>query len=134
LSSYKGSNHVYFRFRYSPSVDNTDLGAGNHFYLDNLRISQFPLGVDATQLTGQQAIVAPNPASQTAYITLVGLNNETVKIQLVDITGSIVTSLQVDVQEDKKVVAIPVAHLAKGMYMVRIQSSTFNQADKLIIQ
>jgi hypothetical protein len=134
LSSYKGSNHVYFRFRYSPSVDNTDLGAGNHFYLDNLRISQFPLGVDATQLTGQQAIVAPNPASQTAYITLVGLNYQTVHIQLVDITGSIVATLQVPVQEDKKVVAIPVAHLAKGMYMVRIQSSTFNQADKLIIQ
>ena len=35
-------------------------------------------------------------------------------------------------EEDKKVVAIPVAHLAKGMYMVRIQSSTFNQADKLM--
>jgi len=134
LSGYKGSNHVYFRFRYSPSVDNTDLGAGNHFYLDNLRISQFPLGVDATQLTGQQAIVAPNPASQTAYITLVGLNYQTVHIQLVDITGSIVATLQVPVQEDKKLVAIPVAHLAKGMYMVRIQSSTFNQADKLIIQ
>jgi hypothetical protein len=52
----------------------------------------------------------------------------------VDITGSIVATLQVPVQEDKKVVAIPVVHLAKGMYMVRIQSSTFNQADKLIIQ
>ena len=92
------------------------------------------MGVDATQLTGQQAIVAPNPASQTAYVTLVGLNYQTVHIQLVDITGSIVATLQVPVQEDKKVVAIPVAHLAKGMYMVRIQSSTFNQADKLIIQ
>jgi hypothetical protein len=52
----------------------------------------------------------------------------------VDITGSIVASLQVVVQEDKKVVAIPIAHLAKGMYMVRMQSSKFNQADKLIIQ
>ena len=79
-------------------------------------------------------IVAPNPASQTAYVTLVGLNNETVHIQLVDITGSVVASLQVPVQEDRKVVAIPVAHLAKGMYMIRMQSSTFNQADKLIIQ
>jgi hypothetical protein len=134
LSSYKGSNHVYFKFRYTPSVDNNDLGAGNHFYLDNLQITQFPLGVDATQLNGQHAIVAPNPATQTAYITLVGLNNETVQVQLVDITGSIVASLQVAVQEDKKVVAIPVAHLAKGMYMVRMQSSKFNQADKLIIQ
>jgi hypothetical protein len=134
LSSYKGSNHVYFKFRYTPSVDNTDLGAGNHFYLDNLQITQFPLGIDASQLKGQQAIVAPNPASHTAYVTLVGLNNETVHIQLVDITGSVVASLQVPVQEDRKVVAIPVAHLAKGMYMLRVQTSTFNQADKLIIQ
>ena len=73
----------------------------------------------------------PNPA-KSAFTVLVQdeLKSESVKIEVMDVSGKLIYSERVNQQKLK----IPTEHLARGFYFVRLKSSNKQQIKKLIIE
>ena len=131
------NNKVFFRFRYKPSsrpVGQYSYASGNNFYIDRINISNFPLTVNEMILGNKSVAIAPNPASGTSYV-LFQKANANVKIQVLDMTGKLVYSINTKVDQNNARVAIPVNELgAKGVYLVRITGDdNLNQTEKLVV-
>jgi len=132
---------VFFRFRYKPSSRpvNTSSGSlryasGNNFYMDRINISNNPLSVNEMILGDRKATVAPNPTNANAFV-LFQKPNAHVSIQVTDITGKLVYSVNEKVDQNNARIEIPASYLsAKGVYLVHITGDdNLNQTEKLIV-
>jgi hypothetical protein len=131
------NNRVFFRFRYKPSsrpVGSFAYASGNNFYIDRINISDNPLSVNEMILGDKKAALAPNPATTNTFV-LFQKPNAHVKIEVMDMTGKLVYSINTKVDQNNARVEIPAAQLgAKGVYMVRISGDdNLNQTEKLIV-
>jgi hypothetical protein len=131
------NNKVFFRFRYKPSsrpLGQYSYAAGNNFYIDRINISNYPLTVNEMILGDKKVAIAPNPANGTSFV-LFQKANANVTIQVLDMTGKLVYSIQTKVDQNNARVAIPVTELgAKGVYLVRITGDdNLNQTEKLVV-
>lgn len=130
---------VFFRFRYKPSArtitgQQGSYAAGNNFYIDRINISDNPLTVNEMLLGERKATVAPNPTNSNAFV-LFQKPNAHVSIQVMDITGKVVYTINTKVDQANDRIEIPASYLgAKGVYMVRITGDeNLNQTEKLIV-
>lgn len=129
---------VFFRFRYKPSSRPSGGGpmyaSGNNFYLDRINISNNPLSVNEMILGDRKATVAPNPTNANAFV-LFQKPNAHVSIQVTDITGKLVYSVNEKVDQNNARIEIPASYLsAKGVYLVHITGDdNLNQTEKLIV-
>jgi hypothetical protein len=131
------NNKVFFRFRYKPSsrpLGQYSYAAGNNFYIDRINISNYPLTVNEMILGDKKVAIAPNPANGNTFV-LFQKANANVTVQVLDMTGKLVYSIQTKVDQNNARVAIPVAELgAKGIYLVRITGDdNLNQTEKLVV-
>lgn len=131
------NNRVFFRFRYKPSsrpVGTAAYASGNNFYIDRINISDNPLSVNEMILGDKKAALAPNPATTNTFV-LFQKPNAHVKIEVMDMTGKLVYSIDTKVDQSNARVEIPAAQLgAKGVYLVRISGDdNLNQTEKLIV-
>jgi hypothetical protein len=133
------NNKVFFRFRYKPSSRTLPglqgaYASGNNFFIDRINISNNPLSVNEMVLGNKQVAIAPNPATDKAFV-LFQKANANVKIDVLDMTGKLVYSIQTSITTNNAQVEIPVGQLgAKGIYMVRISGdNNINQTEKLVV-
>lgn len=73
--------------------------------------------------------ISPNPATSELTVTVLN-STEPLYLQLVDISGKVVASQSVTNSSNK----INLKNLAKGFYLVKINSSTKSYTEKLIIE
>lgn len=130
-------NRVFFRFRYKPSsrpIGSAAYASGNNFYIDRINISDNPLSVNEMILGDKKAALAPNPATTNTYV-LFQKPNANVKIEVLDMTGKLVYSINTKVDQNNARVEIPANQLgAKGVYIVRISGDdNLNQTEKLVV-
>ena len=77
--------------------------------------------------------ILPNPATdRTSLKANQKLSN--VNIQLIDLSGKVVYSLQKSKVDAGELITIPVNQLTKGMYIIKMNSKEMNSSDKLIVQ
>lgn len=131
------NNRVFFRFRYKPSsrpIGTAAYASGNNFYIDRINISDNPLSVNEMILGEKKVALAPNPAT-TSTSVLFQKPNAHVKIDVLDMTGKLVYSINTKVDQNNASVEIPTAQLgAKGVYIVRISGDdNLNQTEKLVV-
>ena len=130
-------SRVFFRFRYKPSarnIANYAYAAGNNFYIDRINISDNPLSVNEMILGNKQIALAPNPTTANTFV-LFQKPNAHVKIQVLDMTGKLVYSINTNVNQNNARVEIPVTQFAaKGVYLIRVTGDdNLNQTEKLVV-
>lgn len=74
--------------------------------------------------------VYPNPVQDIVYIKWENIN-EQLTIKLLDITGKMIANYSVSSQESS-IHAIPMEHLAAGIYLVKITTNQWNKTIRLI--
>lgn len=139
---------VFFRFRYIVGVSEKMTlatggqqfasfdyfkGTGNNFYIDRISISNNPLGIAGEVANEQGMIVAPNPTSGSATVTIAGGQGEAV-LTVTDVTGKVVykTSKQLSAQGTQ--VEIPASKIpVKGIYLIQVVSNGHAQTQKLVV-
>lgn len=91
--------------------------------LDSFTIDR-PLSVNSFNLSGVK--MYPNPTKDILYIQ--STNEELTKISITDLNGRIVKEVTNNLNQ------ISLEELAKGMYMVTIESATAKKIEKLIVE
>lgn len=132
------SNRTFFRFRYKPGVDTTaqtkGLGTGNHFYLDRIHITTNALGIDVTEPLVNTLLLAPNPTSGAAIVTIIRNDNSNAQVTVTDITGRTVYKTEAILSKTETLVEIPAGSLAgKGMYLVQVIANGTAVTKKLVV-
>ncbi|XZF14316.1 M43 family zinc metalloprotease [Chitinophagaceae bacterium MMS25-I14] len=132
---------TFFRIRYRPGVFDSYgtylydslIGSGNHFYMDRINISSFPLGVNETELAQNGVSLAPNPTSGSTSVVLKG-GNGTAMIQVTDIAGKVVYATQQELNGSLTRIEIPGNNISvKGIYLVHVVTDNLNKTEKLVV-
>jgi hypothetical protein len=132
---------TFFRFRYKPSVcancfvggTNSYTAVSNNFYIDRINVSSFPLGVNTLMNDGKTVAVAPNPTSGSSFVVINGNSNEIAKVQVTDLTGKVVYSVQQQLNGSVNRIEIPASAISvKGIYLVQVVTGTQTHTEKLV--
>lgn len=125
---------TFFRFRYKPGVDAYQSSTGNNFYLDDINIGNFPLGVNTLVNSDHRIALAPNPTTGSSYVIIKSDRvNDIANVQVTDITGKAVYTVRKQLNSGMEQVEIPASVLkVKGMYMVHVRTSVDNYSEKLV--
>lgn len=134
------ANGVFFRFRYRPGADNINAGAGsiipgtgNNFYLDRINVSAFPLGLNTLIQDGKNISLAPNPTTGSAQLVIKSNSTDVAKIQVTDVTGKVVYSIQHELNGNINNVEIPASAIkTKGVYLVHVLAGGDKFTEKLV--
>ena len=99
-----------FKFQYF-----SILGVNDHSLLDNLTIF-------------------PNPATEVVNLSFSSeMMNQSITCMLVDVMGKVVYTENIDYNGDVYATQIPVAHLAKGFYLLQLVTNTGIATSKIIV-
>ncbi len=74
----------------------------------------------------------PNPATETANVSLIGYEGKDVTIQMIDFSGKSVKSVEIDNVQDTKI-AIPINRMSNGIYTIRVLSTGIKPVGKKMI-
>jgi hypothetical protein len=132
------TSRVFFRFRYRPSVDESNTGnhraSGNNFYIDRINVSNFPLGVNTLVSNENNIVVAPNPTNGSSYVVIAGSQSRTAAVSVTDITGKVVYTTQQNLNDNINRIEIPASAISvKGIYMVHVVAGSQTTTQKLVV-
>jgi len=113
-------------------------GLGTSYYrltqtdFDGKQTEYSPVAVNVN--AGSEAtMLYPNPVNESATLAYYSANSEPVTITIMDAVGRIISSqTQTDAQKGANTVNIPTSGFAKGIYFMRITSSSQNSCIKFI--
>ncbi len=119
-----------FRYKFEFTSD-----LGNNIYIDDINLIS-PVFTDISVEEGNTGVsIYPNPTQNYSQLNLKGYTNETVLIELYDVTGNKVSELFAgQITNDSETVNMDTKDLSKGLYFVRIKGSKADQTLKLIKQ
>ncbi len=122
-----------FRVKFQFEADN-----GNNFFIDDINIYQGdenndPLSVGENTLINNFSVF-PNPANNEANIKFSVENNQSAKVELVNMVGQSVKSTIVNAQTGQNLVVMPINELQAGIYMVQVTVNGSQQVQRLVIQ
>lgn len=124
-----------FRVKFQFESDN-----GNNFYLDDINIYQgdqsndpSSVGIEENTLINNFSVY-PNPANNEANIKFSVENNQTAKVELINMVGQSVKSTLVEAQTGQNLVLMPLAEMEAGIYMVKVTVNGSQQVKRLVIQ
>lgn len=121
LSSFASSSTAIISFRYLS-------GLGGCINIDNVSVGNNPVSVQKP--SEKTVALYPNPAQETAYITIEDADIETINV--FDISGK---HIDVDAQNiSAKTVLLNTETLANGVYYVQVAGKDFIQNQKLVIK
>jgi hypothetical protein len=135
------TSKTFFRFRYKPSVCSNCFAGGtaaytatsNNFYIDRINVSPFPLGVNTVMNDGKTIAVAPNPTSGSSFVVINGNSSPTARVQVTDMTGKVVYSVQEQLNGAVNRIEIPASAISvKGIYLVQVVTGTQTHTEKLV--
>ncbi len=122
LSPYQGNTDVHFRFEFTSDPG----GAGNNFYLDDINVSGT---VGLKNLNDDKYFeLFPNPAKTNFTI------KTTYSIRYVSIIDMLGKQIEMLEGSNVKEQTVSVAHLSKGIYLVKINSDKGSAFKKLVIE
>jgi hypothetical protein len=129
-----GKEKAFFRFRFKSGADPVGFaGTGNNFYIDRINISPYPAGINTLLNNNKTITLAPNPTNGSSYVIIKGRVSSTAQIQVTDITGKIMYSVQQTLDNQISRIEIPASAIAvKGMYMVHVINDNQVQTEKLV--
>ncbi len=85
------------------------------------------------ELNAENVVVYPNPATNVLNVSF-DANSSDYTIAVIDLQGRTVASANVSNVSGQQVVAIPVANLAKGSYLVRVSSNGSSTVQNVVIK
>jgi hypothetical protein len=92
-----------------------------------------PLGVNTVELKEKGMTISPNPTTGNSFISIDGVTNQEVGIQILDVTGKLVYTAREFVFDATTKVQIPADAIAtKGMYIVHVLTNEKTLVQKLI--
>jgi hypothetical protein len=122
LSSYATSNKLFVKF-----VGTS--GFGNNLYVDNINIQS--LSIDEAVVEGME--IYPNPASDVVNVKF-DAKGGNYYVAITDLAGRTVATQTVENAEGSQTVAVPVAGLAGGNYIVTIKTDGAVSTQKVVIK
>jgi hypothetical protein len=113
--------------------------AGNNIYIDDVLVSEYPVGIDeAVNYTANTLNIFPNPSNGDFLLTYSLPAESSVKISIVDYTGREVFSSNNDFQStgthQQQINMSDVRSLNSGIYMVKFQAGQESYIKKLVIE
>ena len=76
--------------------------------------------------------VYPNPASNNVNVVMTGVKGQTV-ISVHDMSGKVVTSMKVDLDDNNQIISLPVDNFSQGIYFIKAVNGSAVMTKKLII-
>jgi len=78
--------------------------------------------------------ITPNPAKESFFVNILSNKNETISIELIDITGKIVLQQRLNCSSNSPLIAsFDVSKLNDGVYFLKMLSNNINKTSKIII-
>lgn len=126
LGAYAGQPQVMFAFRNRGHY-------GNVIYVDNINLSST---TSVLKMEGGifSAAAYPNPAHDQVDISITSGTDESCTISLTDQLGRQVYQKETTFSPGTSVQPLDVSHLAKGLYILSIQSSKHTVSEKLFVE
>lgn len=103
---------------------------GSYFIIDDVSLSNSPLGVEEIQKQALTLQVFPNPAANTVHIRFDATGQKTSTVQLTDITGRVVKEITTSFTD----LSMDISGIPAGNYIVVIKNDEMMQTKKLVIQ
>ncbi|MBM3170154.1 MAG: T9SS type A sorting domain-containing protein [Bacteroidetes bacterium] len=99
----------------------------------NTKTMQVTVNVTSIEESDAASIqVYPNPTSGITTLTIQGLNSTQAEIQLMDLTGRILMTKQVELLSEGVETTLNMSKFAAGVYVVRIQSGDFKAVRRIV--
>ena len=126
LSGYTGHSEVAFKFEFTPSTSSP----GNNFFIDDINVSG-AVSIKENKNIFNAVNVYPNPTKDLLAIEIENkqlINNETIKIQLLNSVGQILKEESLTAQK----AFINVQSLDAGIYFLKIISAQGSKIVKVV--
>jgi PKD repeat protein len=79
--------NVRFKFEYKTN------GYGNNFYIDDINVSNYPVGIDDPDASSFSLNIFPNPVADHSVVILNQQISENISVKIYDLQGRIITEL-----------------------------------------
>jgi hypothetical protein len=76
----------------------------------------------------------PNPASNSARITLNSSSSESMSVRMVNMVGAQVLKNDIQLKQGENTITLDVNHLQAGIYLYTLETDTFKTTRKLVVQ
>ena len=122
--------NVRFKFEYKTN------GFGNNFFIDDINVSNYPVGIDDPDASLFDLNIFPNPVSNGSA-AIVNLQSGTnVSVRIFDMQGKIVSVLYNDwLSEGEHHFDLDASHLnSNGMYLLLVDDGLTVQQKKFVVQ
>lgn len=87
---------------------------------------------ESTSETVNQLNIYPNPAPDRLYISLLNPTDSKLSLQLLNGIGQLVYRKEITLSGNNELLDIPVLHLAKGIYYLKLKSASVNITRKIM--
>ncbi|MEO6165896.1 MAG: M43 family zinc metalloprotease [Chitinophagales bacterium] len=111
---------------------------GNNFYIDDITISEYGVGINSPASGSSDLTIFPNPNNGDFTLTYSLPEQSNVRISIIDLTGREI----IQVSDEQKAAGnhqqaintAAIQNLANGIYMVRLQTDSQSFVKKLVIE
>lgn len=110
---------------------------GNNVYIDNINIytgDPSELSIEEAANSIQNAAIYPNPADDQINVAFNVPTSQKMKVQIIDLTGKIVETKEIQALSGDNLVLLSTDHIAKGMYQVKLGNETINHVMQVVIR
>lgn len=114
-SSMQGATELIVKFKATSDY-------GNNLFIDNVWLSNSPLSVNEEGLA--EMIIFPNPANHTAQLSFDAVEGGAVEVNVVDLNGRTVSTLNTEVSAGAQNITLDVAELPVGVYVVQVRQNS----------
>ena len=124
--------NVRFKFEWNGGT------VGNNFYLDDVTIGQYTVGIENSLNDVKSVNVFPNPNNGSFTLTYNLPKEVDVKISILDVTGRefglVLSEHQVAGNHQENINTNQVAGLGTGIYIIRLEAGGQSYVRKLVIE
>jgi hypothetical protein len=126
LSSYAGQD-VIIRFRNACNY-------ANNMYIDNINLTGLGVAIEPAIQSEIAFSLYPNPTEEMASIEYQAQGNENVNLQILDLTGRIISEKSYQLTEGTHQLEVNVSTLASGYYFVKLTENAKVGVQKLRVK
>lgn len=109
-------------------------GYENNLYLDNINIYASPTGLSSNYSLAENISIFPNPATDFLHIEYTASNSQTLKMEMLDLTGRSLNTWTENADYGKNEWEIHLPSLASGVYLLRFNDGVNIHTEKIAIR
>ena len=106
----------------------------DYLWVDNLAFTGSVAGINNQKSLLNYILMYPNPATEEIKISLNLKKAQTIKFEILDITGKVIFSKNADTPLGESLQTISVAELVKGIYFIKVLGEESSEIRKIVIQ